>query len=68
MFRNDADFKDKIDDLLYNYLEIDEKSKVAIAFNNPGFYNSYKEKSVDKLISTLLDVPRNNFWGELREK
>ncbi|MEZ5007773.1 MAG: AAA family ATPase [Chitinophagales bacterium] len=64
MFRNDADFKDKIDDLLYNYLEIDEKSKVAIAFNNPGFYNSYKEKSVDKLISNLLDKnSRNNFWG-----
>jgi predicted ATPase len=64
MFRNATDYKDKIDDLLYNYLGVDEKSKIAIAFNNPDFADNYKDKSVENLVSNLLEEEsKNNFWG-----
>ena len=64
IFRNSTKFKDKIDDLLYNYLGIDKKSKVAIAFNNPEFFRVKSKKSIENLISNLLDSNSvNNFWG-----
>lgn len=63
MFRNDSDFKDKINDLLFKYLGIDEKSKVNIAVNNPDFYSSYKDKSVDNLVPNFMNNQENIFWG-----
>lgn len=63
-FRNSKDLKSKIDKLLYNYLDIDDRSKIAIAFNNPDFAKDYQEKSIENIVSNLLAKnSQNNFWG-----
>ena len=63
VFRNSKDYKKKINLLLFNYLGIDEKSKINIAFNNPDFYKNFKTKNADNLLSNFQDKEDNVFWG-----
>jgi predicted ATPase len=63
VFRNSKNYKEKIDQLLYNYLGIEEKSKINIAFNNPDFYKNFKSKNVDNLLTNFQDNESNVFWG-----
>lgn len=63
VFRNSKIYKGKINKLLFDYLGIDEKSKINIAFNNPDFYKSFKTKNADNLLSNFQDKEKNIFWG-----
>lgn len=63
VFRNTENYKDKIDNLLFNYLGVDSNSKVKIAFNNPDFYKNFKEKDVDNLLTNFQNQKENIFWG-----
>lgn len=63
VFRNSKTYKNKINQLLYNYLGIEEKSKINIAFNNPDFYKNFKSKNVENLLTNSQDKENNIFWG-----
>ncbi|MFB3386656.1 AAA family ATPase [Flavobacterium sp. LAR06] len=68
LFREDSNFKDKIDDLLKNYLGIENIENFSILFNNPDWdYKNVdgKDRGMDYLISNIGDKEevKNPFWN-----
>ncbi len=62
-FRNSSSYKKLTDKLLNQYLGIDKKSKVNIAFNNPDFYKSYKHLNIEDILINTYKKEKNIFWG-----
>jgi predicted ATPase len=62
-FRNTSSYKKLTDKLLNQYLGIDKKSKINIAFNNPDFYKSYKHLNVEDILINIYKKEKNIFWG-----
>lgn len=68
LFREHSTFKDKIDDLFKNYLDIESIENFAILFNNPDWdYRNIegKDKGMDFLIANIGDKEevKNPFWN-----
>lgn len=62
-FRNSSSYKKLTDKLLNQYLGIDKKSKISIAFNNPDFYKGFKHLNVEDLLINSQKNENNIFWG-----
>jgi ABC-type cobalamin/Fe3+-siderophores transport system ATPase subunit len=68
LFRKHFDYKDKIDDLFKNYLDIENIENFSILFNNPDWdYKNVdgKNKGMDYLIANIgeKEEVRNPFWN-----
>jgi predicted ATPase len=63
VFKDMEPFKDKIQELLGLYLNINLKSDVFIAFNNPSFAKNHIERNADNLLSNIEAKVERPFWG-----
>ncbi|MFA6072321.1 MAG: AAA family ATPase [Janthinobacterium sp.] len=63
VFKDTEPYKEKIQQLLGRYLNINLQSTVLIAFNNPPFAKSYPERNADNLLSNIEDSLERPFWG-----
>jgi predicted ATPase len=63
IYKNSIKFGKKINELLSNFIRIEDASEIQIAFCNPEFSKTYPNQNADNLISNMQDAVENPFWG-----
>jgi energy-coupling factor transporter ATP-binding protein EcfA2 len=63
VFKETPKYREKINELLQEFVKIEFESTVQLDICNPSFYRNFPKQNADNLFSNIQDEVKNPFWG-----